>query len=137
MTDGVERRARASVSPYFDCTRHNVRRAWSRWQDAGASVQVLEWIRHGVSIPWLPEGPPLPFNDGISCQRLPQDQDTFLKEEIARLKEKGVLRPIESSRWVSRAFLEPKPGGWRLVIDLRTINKHCQKRTMKWRSYDI
>ena len=90
LSDGVERRSRNSVSHYFECTRHNVRRAWSRWQDAGASVQVLEWIRHGVSIPWLPEGPPSPFNDGISCQRLPQDQDTFLKEEIARLKEKGV-----------------------------------------------
>jgi hypothetical protein len=25
----------------------------------------------------------------------------------------------------------PKPGGWRLIIDLRTINKHCQKRSMK------
>jgi hypothetical protein len=130
VIDGVERRAPASLSPYFDCTRHNVRRTWSRWQDAGASVQVLKWIRHGVSIPWLPEGPPLPFNDGIFCQRLPQDQDTFLKEEIERLKEKGVLRPIESSRWVSRAFLEPKPGGWRFVIDIRTINKHCKKRSM-------
>ena len=28
--------------------------------------------------------------------------------------------------------MEPKPRLWRLVIDLRTINKHyCQKRTIK------
>jgi hypothetical protein len=84
-----------------------------------------------VSVPWLPCGPPPPFNDGISCQRLPKDQDDFLKEEIVRLTAKGVLKPIEYSRWVSRAFLEPKPGGWRLVIDLRTINKFCQQRSMK------
>ncbi len=101
VSDGVERRSRDSVSPHFDFTRHNVRRACSRWQDAGASVHVQEWIRHGVSIPWLPGGPPPPFNNGMSCQRLPQDQDAFLKEEIARLAEKGVLRPIEYSRWVS------------------------------------
>ena len=54
-----------------------------------------------------------------------------MSEEINRLKEKGVLRHINASRWVSRAFLEPKSGGWRLVIDLRTINKHCQKRFNK------
>jgi hypothetical protein len=102
-----------------------------KWQDAGASVQVREWIRHGVAVPWLPGGPPPPFNDGISCRQLPKAQGEFLTEEIARLKEKGVLRPVEDSRWVSRAFLEPKPVGWRLVIDLRTINSYCQKRSMK------
>jgi hypothetical protein len=94
-------------------------------------VQVQEWIRHGVAVPWLPCGPPPPFNDGVSCRGLPLDQEVFLKEEIGRLTEKGVLRPIEYSRWVSRAFLEPKPGGWRLVIDLHTINEFCQKRSMK------
>ena len=74
---------------------------------------------------------PPPFDNGTSCRSLPQDQDAFLKEEIARLKEKGVLRAIDSSSWVSRAFLVPKPGGWRLIIDLRTINENCQKRSMK------
>jgi hypothetical protein len=94
-------------------------------------VQVQEWIRHGVSVPWLPGGPPPPFNDGTSCRGLPKDQAQFLTKEIARLKEKGVLRPVEHARWVSRAFLEPKTGGWGLVIDLRTINEYCQKRSMK------
>jgi hypothetical protein len=46
-----------------------------------------------------------------------------MREEIGRLKEKGVFRPVASSRWVSRAFLVPKLGGWRLIIDLRAINK--------------
>ena len=123
--DGADRPSRVAVSPYFDCTRHNVRREWSKWRDLGASGQVLEWILHGVSVPWLPGGPPPPFNDGTSCRGLPQDQAQFLTEEIARLKEKGVFRPVEHARWVSRAFLEPKTGGWRLVIDLRTINKYC------------
>jgi hypothetical protein len=27
--------------------------------------------------------------------------------------------------------LEPKLGGWRLAIDLRTINKHCKKRSVE------
>jgi len=45
----------------------------------------------------------------------------------------GVLRPVEYSRWVSRAFLVPNPAGsgWRLIVDLREINKACQTRKIK------
>ena len=43
----------------------------------------------------------------------------------------GVLATAASSRWVSRAFLVRKPGGWRLVIDLRTINNYCDIKGMK------
>ena len=127
VTDGVARPPRSSVSPFFDCTRHNVRREWSRWRDLGASGQVLEWIRHGVAVPWLTGAPPPPFNQGISCRGLPIDQAVFLQEEIERLTLSGVLRPVEHSRWVSCAFLVPKPAGsgWRLIVDLREINKAC------------
>ena len=58
MIDGMERRSRSATSPYFVCTRHNVRRAWSIWRDARASVQVQESILHGVAVPWLPKAPP-------------------------------------------------------------------------------
>ena len=132
-TDGADRCPRNAVSPYFDCTRHNVRREWSRWRDLGANGQLLEWIRRGVSVPWITGGPPPPFNQGVSCRGLPLDQATFLKEEIERLKVSGVLRAVEASRWVSRAFLVPKTegSGWRLIVDLREINAQCQTRKMK------
>ncbi len=125
--DGADRNSRVFVSPHFDCTRHNVRREWLKWEDLGANGQVLEWIRHGVVVPWVPSGPPPPFNQGVSCRGLPRNQATFLHEEIERLKLSGVLRPVEYSRWVSRAFLVPKPNGsgWRLIVDLRAVNKHC------------
>ena len=40
---------------------------------------------------------------------------------------------MEHSRWVSRAFLVPKPAGagWCLVVDLREIHKAWQPRKMK------
>ncbi len=40
---------------------------------------------------------------------------------------------MEHSRWVSRVFLVPKPAGagWRLIVDLRKINKACQTRKMR------
>ena len=40
---------------------------------------------------------------------------------------------MDYSRWISRAFLVPKPisSGWRLIVDLRKINANCQTRKMK------
>ncbi len=121
--DGVDRRPKSAVSPHFDCTRHNVRAEWLKWRDLGASGQVLEWISHGVAVPWLTGAPPPPFNQGVSCRGLPRDQAVFLQEEIERLTLSGVLRPVEYSRWVSRAFLVSKPAGsgWRLIVDLEKI----------------
>ena len=55
------------------------------------------------------------------------------EEEIERLTLSGVLRPVGYSRWVSRRFLVPKPSGsgWRLIVDLKEINKACQTRRIK------
>jgi hypothetical protein len=63
----------------------------------------------------------------------PRYQAAFLKEEVRRLTLNGVFRPVEYSRWVSRAILVPKPAGsgWRLIIDLREIDSHRKTRKMK------
>ena len=133
VNDGADRNSRDVVSPFSDCTRHNVRREWSQWHDLGANGQVLEWIRHGVAVPWAPGGPPPPCNQGVSCRGLPFDQASVLKEKIERLKVSGVLRTVEYAQWVSRAFLVPKlaSSGRRLIVDLREINAHYQTRKMK------
>ena len=67
-------------------------------------------------IPWPPQRP--------SC--VPQDINR-------QAHEKRYLRSVSSARWVPRAFLVPKPWGtgWRLIIDLRDINKHCKTQAMK------
>ncbi len=40
---------------------------------------------------------------------------------------------MEYSRWVSRAFFVPKPNncGWRLIVNLREVNNHCNNLGMK------
>ena len=75
-----------------------MRREWLKLRDLGASGHVLEWICHGVAVPWLTGAPPPPFNQGVSCRGLPRDQASFLQEEIVRLTLSGVLRPLEYSR---------------------------------------
>ena len=93
----------------------------------------MEWIRHGVAVLWVASGPSPPFNQGGLCRGIPRDQAIFLKEKIERLAVSDVLRPVEYSRWVSRAFLVPKPSasGCRLIVDLHEVNKHCQTRKMR------
>ena len=45
------------------------------------------------------------------------------KQLIQEFVDDGILRPI-TSEWASPALLVPKPkGGWRLVVDLRELNK--------------
>jgi len=107
MTGGG-RGSKDDVSPFFDCTCHNVHREWSKWRDLEASGQVLEWIRHGVAVSWTPGGPPPIVNQGVGCRGLPPDQAYFLKKEIERIQVSGVLRTVEYLRWVSRVFLIPK-----------------------------
>ena len=46
------------------------------------------------------------------------------RELVQELFDDGTVRPI-TSEWGAPALLVPKPkGGWRLVIDLRELNKH-------------
>ena len=40
VNDGADRSSKDVVSPFFDCTRRNVRREWSKWRDLGASGQI-------------------------------------------------------------------------------------------------
>ena len=46
------------------------------------------------------------------------------REVVQEFLDDGIVRPI-TSEWGAPALLVPKPkGGWRLVIDLRELNKH-------------
>ncbi len=76
--------------------------------------------RGGPVAHWSPSNP---FNQGVSCRGLQRDQVAFLHEEIVRLTLSGVLRPVEYSRWVSRAFLVPilAGSGWRLIVDHKDL----------------
>ena len=101
-----------------------VRAQLHQWKAIGASPQILEWLDKGVRLRWRAGGPPRPFDHGEST--FDAEQTAWLDKEVARCLATGAWEPATSSRFVSRAFLVPKPGGgFRLVVDLRTINEHC------------
>jgi hypothetical protein len=65
---------------------------------------------------------------------LPPPQSDFVRTELQRLLNSGALEPASSDRYVTRAFLVDKPGQpgkYRLVIDLRWVNKHLRAQTMR------
>jgi hypothetical protein len=56
-----------------------------------------------------------------------QPQLDFIATELPRFEACGVWEDGYNTRYVCRMFLVPKPGvnKWRLIIDLRDINKYC------------
>eukprot|EP00873_Tetraselmis_striata_P018116 jgi/Tetstr1/438380/TSEL_026946.t1 len=58
----------------------------------------------------------------------------FMATELPRFEAIGAWERGHCDKWVSRMFLVPKPGTnkWRLIIDLRELNKWCQTFTMSY-----
>eukprot|EP00873_Tetraselmis_striata_P014282 jgi/Tetstr1/434546/TSEL_023637.t1 len=105
--------------------RHRVRRNLQAWAYIGAGRKVVDMVRNGVRIP-VKDGPPAPFHQGVSMEDAPPDQLRFKDGELARfcLAERG-RKAIARSR--SPALSVPKPGvnKWRLIIDMRPLNRYC------------
>eukprot|EP00873_Tetraselmis_striata_P021558 jgi/Tetstr1/441822/TSEL_030038.t1 len=100
----------------------------------GASGQVLSWIRQGVRIRFKNGQRPRPYNHGVSMRDATQAQLDFMATELPRFEAIGAWERGHCDRWVSGMFLVPKPGTnkWRLIIDLRELNKSCKTFTMSY-----
>jgi hypothetical protein len=63
-----------------------------------------------------------------------QQQLDFMDFELPRFMQLGVWGPGQRSNWVSIMFLVPKPGKnkWRLIIDLRPLNKYFKEHTLNY-----
>ena len=100
---------------------------------AGAGPRVLRWIRRGVPCTWNALGPPKPFNRGVSCVGVGEEEQRWLQREEERCVRTGAWRRVSWARYVSKAFMVPKNGmdaegrkQWRLIVDLRPLNIHCR-----------
>ena len=58
-----------------------------------------------------------------------EEEAQAIKELKAKLLQQGVIKIVQDSKFVSKSRLEPKKdGGFRLIVDLRRVNK-CLKTT--------
>ena len=104
------------------------------WEAAGTPAKVLRWLREGIRLPWI-RGPPRPFHRGVSFKGLEAEKERQLLEQLQALLDVGAVEPGRRARWVSQAFLVPKPGSpgkWRLVVDLRHINQYLRKMLCRY-----
>ena len=142
-------RARGPAPPrrkvrHRDLLRHRLRRRWKAWKARGAGRKAVGWLREGVNLErqWK-DGPPRPFNQGVSLEGLDEEEQAWLDAETARLFESGAWEPATSDKFVSKAFLVDKKSDavdelgrpirkWRLVVDLRHFNTFCQDYTTKY-----
>ena len=104
----------------------------ANWRQDGAGRQRLDWLHNGAKMDWV-RGPPAPFDHGVSLQDATTEQLLWLEKEKARCLGTGAWVRQLKRKFVSRAFLVPKPGTnkWRLVIDYRWLNSFCKKRGVK------
>eukprot|EP00873_Tetraselmis_striata_P046012 jgi/Tetstr1/466276/TSEL_000956.t1 len=58
----------------------------------------------------------------------------FMDGELARFLAVGAWERGYCAKWVSRLFLVPRPGTnkWRLIIDLRPLNRYCETRDLSF-----
>jgi hypothetical protein len=108
-----------------------VRRSWREWEKIGVSVQTLQWIREGVSIPF--KNNRRPHNSTKEYRYWTHAQLEFLNRELARFVQVEAWEPSTYNDYVSRLFLVPKPcvNQWRLICDLRPLNKYNVRKRLK------
>lgn len=97
----------------------------SAWKDIGASETVLDWVEHGVPIPFTNE-PPQIFRRNPACS---ETQRAFIDAELAALVKSGVLLATDSApHCVSPIHCVPRKSGkkFRLIVDLREVNSCCK-----------
>ena len=98
-----------------------LRRSIQWWETRCHSTLVLNWIRHGVTLPWLHRpAPSASFANHPSAAK----HAAFVNNAVEELGKAGCVRQWpHCPRVVSPLAVVPKRGGkLRLILDLRWIN---------------
>lgn len=129
MTKGsmtVAGMARQRPCPFFQKVQDRL----EAWKAIGAPQQVLRWLKFGYKLPFNTPIQPFCFHPWEPPTQAHQDA---MKELKNKLLEQGVIKRTTSAAYVSRSRLEPKKdGGFRLVVDLRHLNKHIENGSCKF-----
>ena len=110
----------------------------SSWAKFRANKFVVDLVRYGhklkFAIPLKLSRPRDRF-----ATRLPPEQMKVLREEVSKFITKGAVRKLTREEAVncpgfySQLFAVPKPGEnqWRMIIDMRKLNSHIDKRSFR------
>ena len=101
---------------------HSLRQKVDQWYKIQANEQIVDWISHGVKLPFVPD-----CNIGNFEQHnrtFSKHEHDFIDEEVQSLLATGAIRKVVNKpQCVSGLNVVPKKGDkLRLVIDLRRVN---------------
>ena len=107
------------------------------WHRIGANGNVLDWIEHGIRVPFCSE----PDCFILPNRALSPRERYFVTSEIDSLLESGALRrcvPGEIPWCVSPINCAPKKNGkLRLIVDLRRVNEHIVSQSFQYEGIDV
>jgi hypothetical protein len=132
----VNRRTDSCKPDLLAYMRHHARQSWKGWENIGASGQVLQWTREGVSIPFRHNRPPPPFNQGVSLvDATPRRITSGRHTRVCRRGASSIRSDwstLQTYIFVSRLRFVPKPckKQWRLICDLRHLVDYCTRKRL-------
>ncbi|XP_071699842.1 uncharacterized protein [Rutidosis leptorrhynchoides] len=92
------------------------------WQDSDMTGVPRHVAEHKLGV--NPNIPPV-------CQKkrgMAPDRTKFLKEEVKKLVDAGILREVKYQTWVANPVMVRKPdNSWRMCVDFTDLNKACPK----------
>ena len=110
------------------------------WKALGASKTVIRWLKRGYPLPFIRNRGHLP--ELALIDKCPPDLVTnyeknsvkclALEDKINELLLKKAIAPLppNTKGFFNRVFLrEKKSGGWRLIIDVSSLNQHLNCQT--------
>ena len=114
----------------FKALRHNIK----YWETISNNTTVLNWIREGVRLPFNERPDSFYFNN----RKFNAKEAEFIDKEVNRLLKTGcIVRTNESNpSYVSPINVVPKKNGFRLVTDLRHLNKYITPPSFVYESIE-
>ena len=98
-------------------------RCINNWREITNNKQVLEWVEFGVKVPFTTTPPACEYDN----RQFTDKEGQFIESELNRLLSEGSIVECKTKpRCVTPISVVPKSSGdFRLVHDLRHINKYC------------
>ena len=130
----VQRTLQLSILNYNDNVCMKVRNAINYWMTIGTCAFLLDMIAYGYKIPFLETPPPSHFRNNQSAIK----NANFVKTELLGLLGKGYVEKLTGQPRVVNplSVATNSRGKSRLILDLRHVNLHLYKFSVKYESFD-
>ena len=112
----------------------NLKRQVKSWVNIGTNETVLNWIKNGVTLPFIKDQDHLYARNHF----VNKVQKQFITSEIKSLLSRGAISQVDYVPFcVNPIGCVPKKGNkWRLITDLRQLNQNIKCPYFKNESID-